>query len=380
MTTPGTTSTVLRPATLDDAAAALADTTGTVLISGAGTAADWAGRPDRCDLTLDTTALTGIITHNPGDMTVSVRAGTPLRVLNQELATHGQRVAFDAARVGFGATLGGLVATADAGPSALVHGSLRDLIIGSTVVLADGGVARSGGHVIKNVAGYDLSKLLHGCHGTLALVAEVILRLHPVPAAEATVRLSCALEEAAAATRTVLASPLESAAVEWCDGALLVRVTGAPSTVEARAGRLAELLGPPAETLAPDTAAAAWQRHRESVSGSGTGTAILRIGTRPSRLHGALAALVADLGGADVVAGLGTGVATLALPPGPETIDRAHQLVHQAGGTSMLRSRPPGCTAPAWGPPPSAIDVLRAVRTELDPRGRFGGGRFSPWM
>jgi glycolate oxidase FAD binding subunit len=91
-----------------------------------------------------------------------------------------------------------------------------------------------------------------------------------------------------------------------------------------------------------------------------------------------LVELVTDLGGAQVTAGLGTGVATLALPA--DTIERAHQLVHGAGGTSMLRSRPPGSTAPAWGPPPSAIDVLRAVRAELDPRGRFGAGRFSPWI
>ena len=137
---------------------------------------------------LDTTGLTGVITHNPGDMTVSVRAGTPLRTLAEELAPHGQHVAFDAARVADGATVGGLFATADSGPGALVYGSLRDLVIGVTVVLADGTVARSGGHVIKNVAGYDLAKLLHGSYGTLAVLAEVVLRLHPVPKASATRR------------------------------------------------------------------------------------------------------------------------------------------------------------------------------------------------
>ena len=100
-------------------------------------------------------------------MTVAVRAGTPLRELAEELAPHGQHVAFDAARVAEGATVGGLFATADSGPGALVHGSLRDLVIGVTMVLADGTVARSGGHVIKNVAGYDLAKLLHGSYGTL---------------------------------------------------------------------------------------------------------------------------------------------------------------------------------------------------------------------
>ena len=146
---------------------------------------------------LDTTGLSGVIQHNPGDMTVAVHAGTPLRELAAELAPHGQQVSFDAARVAAGATVGGLVATADSGPSALATGSLRDLVIGVTLVLADGTVARSGGHVIKNVAGYDLAKLLHGSFGTLGVLAEVVLRLHPVPKASATVAVDCPLADAA---------------------------------------------------------------------------------------------------------------------------------------------------------------------------------------
>jgi glycolate oxidase FAD binding subunit len=377
-----TTSTaVYSPTDLAEAAAALADTVGRVQIRGAGTARDWAGRPEPADLVLDTTAMTGVLTHNPGDMTVAVRAGTPLSELNEELASHGQRVALDAARVGLGATVGGLVATGDAGPSALVYGSLRDLVIGTTVVLADGTPAHSGGHVIKNVAGYDLSKLLHGCHGTLALIAEVVLRLHPLPAAEATVRLPCTLDGAAAAARAVLSSPLEPVALEWSDGTLVVRLAGNASTVAARAERLAALLGPPSEPLDAETAAAMWARHSALAAGTTTtGTARLRIGARPSRLPGLLAALVDELGAAGVTAGLGTGVATVTLPADRDTVERAHQLAHGAGGTSMLRSRPAGSAAPGWGPAPSAVGVLRAVHTALDPEGRLGAGRFSPWM
>ena len=88
-------------------------------MSGAGTAAGWAGTLGPVDAVLDLRALTGVITHNPGDMTVSVRAGTPLRELNAELAGHGQHVALDAARVADGATVGGLLSTGDAGPGAL---------------------------------------------------------------------------------------------------------------------------------------------------------------------------------------------------------------------------------------------------------------------
>jgi glycolate oxidase FAD binding subunit len=102
--------------------------------------------------------------------------------------------------------------------------------------------------------------------------------------------------------------------------------------------------------------------------------AVLRIGVRPSRLPALLDALPA----ATVTAGLGTGVATVALDPA--AVGEAHELVHAAGGTSVLRSRPQGADVPTWGPPPSAIAVLRAVKSELDPQGRFGPGRFDPWM
>lgn len=375
---------VARPADLAQACATLAGTTGRVQIRGAGTAPDWAGRPDPPDVLLDTTALTGVITHNPGDMTVSVRAGTLLRELNAQLAGHGQRVALDAARVELGATVGGLLATADSGPSSLVNGSLRDLVIGTTVVLANGTPTRSGGHVIKNVAGYDLAKLMHGCHGTLALIAEVVLRLHPVPAATSTVRLPGALPESLEPAGEVLRSPLEPVALEWCDEALLVRLAGGSSTIDARADRLAELLGSAACRLDASGQDRAWAEHADLVAGRGgrapEGGAVLRVGARPSRLPALLATLAREVTAVGITAGLATGVATMRLPADPDVVSRAHQLAHRVGASSMLRSRPADSTAPAWGPAPSAVAVLRAVRTELDPDGRFGAGRFAPWM
>jgi glycolate oxidase FAD binding subunit len=379
----------IRPTDLRSLRDAVLDTAGTVGIVGAGTAAGWAGRIAPVDTALDTTGLTGVVTHNPGDMTVSVRAGTPLRQLQEELAPHRQHVSFDAARVADGATVGGLVATGDAGPAALVHGSMRDLVIGVTLVLADGTMARSGGHVIKNVAGYDLAKLMHGSYGTLGVLAEIVLRLHPVPKRTATLAVHCSLDEAAAHAATVLGGPYEPAALEWIsDGTLLIRVEGTEEALDARLQRLRGVLGTgelldlphPEEGITParsDEGAARtadhWERHASLVRGDPT-LASLRIGVRPSRLPGLLTELPASF----VTAGLGTGVATVSLPV--EAVAEAHARVHAAGGTSVLRSRPPGADAPAWGPPPSAISVLRAVKAELDPQGRFGPGRFDPWM
>jgi glycolate oxidase FAD binding subunit len=464
------TATLINPTDLRGVRDAVLDSAGPLAVAGAGTAANWAGALGPTDAVLDLRALNGVITHNPGDMTVSVRAGTPLRDLNAELAGHGQHVALDAARVADGATVGGLLATGDAGPGALVHGSLRDLVIGVTLVLADGTVARSGGHVIKNVAGYDLAKLVHGAYGTLAVVAEVVLRLHPLPHAVATLVLPCPLEEAAEHAARILGGPYEPAALEWVSdpGALLVRVEGTEAALPDRVERLRELLGPAAtvaavspadgrhssrkpsddgaarqdlddmpagtdagagsapDATAPDVSAASgaaadpagpgtteagrlalsrnegdeqpparssatptddegppiddrlanpWDRHARLTRGT-LDDAVLRIGVRPSRLPGVLAALDAR----SVTAGLGTGVATVALPADPAVVAAAHTTVHAAGGTSVLRSRPVGFDGAAWGPPPSAIALLRAVKNELDPHGRFGPGRLAPWL
>lgn len=378
MSAPNTTTpSTVHPADLAEVRDAVLDTPGPLAVAGAGTAAGWAGRLRGVDTVLDITDLSGILTHNPGDMTVSVRAGTPLRTLHQELGTHGQHVSLDAARVADGATVGGLVATGDAGPAALIYGSMRDLVIGVTLVLADGTVARSGGHVIKNVAGYDLSKLVQGSYGTLAVIAEVVLRLHPVPRRTGTVALTCSLDEAFTQAQALLASPLEPVACEWISGdpgRLLVRLEGTPDALPARLVRLVELLG------GEEVDADAWDSHAALTRGpdsadgpGGAAGAVLRIGTRPARLPEVVGALPASA----ATVGLGTGVATVTLPV--SAVAAAHATVHAAGGTSTLRRRPADLDVPAWGPPPTALPMIAALKRGLDPDDRLGPGRFDPW-
>jgi glycolate oxidase FAD binding subunit len=377
--------TVLAPTDLRSAHEALADSAGAVRIAGAGTAADWAGTPQESAAVLDTTGMTGVLAYNPGDMTVSVRAGMPLRELQAELAGHGQRLAFDPARGARGATVGGLTATADSGPLALAYGSLRDLVIGVTMVLADGTVARNGGHVIKNVAGYDLAKLLHGSYGGLGLLAEVVLRLHPLPSSTRTVRLACALDAAAGHSAAVMASALEPVAVEWYgatpqDGALLVRLEGTDEGTRVRATTLAELLGTGATLLSDDEAATEWERHTTAVESRDTEGAVLRLGCRPSRLAGVLGELASGGGCSALTAGLATGIGTATLPAEAAAVDAAHRAVAAAGGGSVLRHRGTSSGLAAWGHAPSAVKVLAAVKKELDPQGRLGPGRFESWF
>ncbi|WP_433799409.1 FAD-binding oxidoreductase [Actinomycetospora sp. CA-084318] len=372
--------TSLSPGSLVELRDAVRDAPGPVVATGAGTAADWGGAVTADATAVSVGGLSGVIAHNPGDMTVSVGAGTPLSELQATLAESGQRVAFDAARVSRGATVGGLFATADAGPLALGFGSLRDLVIGVTVVLADGTVARSGGHVIKNVAGYDLAKLLHGAYGTFGVVAEIVLRLHPVPAATRTVALPVAdLAALPAAGRAVTDTPVEAGALEVVDGRLLALLEGTEAGVEGRAARLVDLLGGGAEVLSPADADAAWDAHRAAVDRRPDDAAVVRVGVAPTRLGDLLAGLV-DLGGTHVTAAPATGVATLSVPADPSVVETVHARVAALGGTSTLRARPAGAAVPAWGPAPTSAVVLRSVAAAFDPDQRLGRGRLAPWL
>ncbi|HEX2046463.1 MAG TPA: FAD-binding oxidoreductase [Acidimicrobiales bacterium] len=154
-----------------------------VRIRGGATKLAW-GRPGEPPaVELSTERLDRIVEHNEGDLTAVLQAGAPLARVQEALAEAGQTVALDPPLgEGDGATIGGVVATGDSGPLRNRYGAARDLILGVTVVLPDGTIAKAGGKVIKNVAGYDLAKLFTGSFGTLGLIVEVVMRLHPRPA------------------------------------------------------------------------------------------------------------------------------------------------------------------------------------------------------
>src|SRR5215467_11222063 len=174
---------ILEPATESQLAAALrlANESKLVVIPrGGGTKLGWGNPPSRAGLVLSTARLNRVTQHAWADLTVTVEAGCTTQTLQETLARHGQRLALDPLWPEK-ATVGGILSTNDSGALRLRFGALRDLIIGVTIALPDGTLASSGGKVVKNVAGYDLPKLVTGALGTLGVITRAVFRLHPIP-------------------------------------------------------------------------------------------------------------------------------------------------------------------------------------------------------
>jgi glycolate dehydrogenase FAD-binding subunit len=231
-----TAGTVLRPGTGAEVAAALkqaSDARQSLVIRGAGTKEGYGRIAARIDLILDMQRLNRILAHEHGDMTATIEAGASLRHVNVALALHGQMLPLDPPFADR-ATIGGLLATNDSGPLRHRYGTPRDLVIGVQLATTDGTLAKAGGQVVKNVAGYDLSKLITGSFGSLAAIVSATFKLAPRPAASKTMRFGVRDGEALSATvRTMMASQLEPVTFE-------VRAESAPDV--AQAFRLAVLV------------------------------------------------------------------------------------------------------------------------------------------
>ncbi|MDX3106634.1 FAD-binding oxidoreductase [Nonomuraea angiospora] len=211
--------------------------------AGGGTKLHWGAPPERCDVLIDLCCMNALIEHAAGDLVVRAQAGLTMDALAAALAEQGQELALDPPFKEH-TTVGGTLATATAGPRAFRYGTPRDLLIGITVVLPDGTVARSGGRVVKNVAGYDLGKLFTGSQGTLGVIAEATFRLHPLPAERRW--LVAATAPAGDVLLRLAASQAEPSAVEIdCpdgkEATVAVLVEGAAA--EQRALALREVLG-----------------------------------------------------------------------------------------------------------------------------------------
>ena len=356
-----------------------------VVARGAGTTLGWGGPPERLDVVLDTTGLRGVVEHAAGDLVVVVRAGTPVAELQSVVAAAGQQLALDPAYPG--ATVGGTLAVSAAGPRRLLFGTARDLLIGITFVRADGVVAKAGGKVVKNVAGYDFGKLLTGSYGTLGVITEAVFRLHPIPAARRFVTAVCPdPASAASAALAVLGSQVVPTAVELDthrDGTgVAVLVEGVAAGLAGRTDALLELLGRLGlDAHAADEAPAGFGELPFAADGTGlkltsslTGVGpVLAAARESATAHGV------DLGVRGSAAGVlhaGTGADT---DPAAVSavVDELRGLCAPYGGSVTVVTAPAAVRerVDLWGPVPG-LDLMRRVKAELDPGRLLSPGRF----
>jgi len=187
---------------------------------------------------LDMSPYAGIVAYEPKELVVTVRAGTRLADLEAELASQRQMLAFEPPRFGDAATIGGTVACAFSGPRRPYAGSARDFVLGTRIVNGKGEDLSFGGRVIKNVAGYDVSRLMAGALGTLGVITEISFKVLPLPAAEATLAFDLDEEDATRQVNLWAGQPLPLSATAWQDGKLRVRLSGAPTAIAAAKAKM----------------------------------------------------------------------------------------------------------------------------------------------
>jgi glycolate oxidase FAD binding subunit len=360
-----------------------------VIPRGGATKMDWGNPPRGGDLIISTRRLNRIVEHAWGDMTTTVEAGCTLAQLQQTLAEHGQRLALDPPWPDK-ATIGGILATNDSGALRIRFGSLRDLIIGITLALADGTLAKSGGKVVKNVAGYDLPKLATGSLGTLGIITQAIFRLHPIPRESRS--LSFATPDNAAMNALVLAildsqlvpTGVQVRAASSSPPEIDLRFEGTAAGCEAQVDQAVRLAAGCGQIEAPadvwNAPAALWGGAEPSVvckftllpASMGTFFDKVREVTERARLQWWL---VAQAVGAGLLHLGGDGAAA---DISPSAIAELRQGLEARGGSLVVLRGPSEMKSKldVWGSTGDALLVMKSIKAQFDPAGVLNPGRF----
>ena len=345
---------------------------------GGGTKFDW-GAECEPGAIISTKALAEVKEHNAPDMTAILGAGTPLAVAQEAFAQSDQMLALDPPLVGDAATIGGIIATNDSGPLRHRYRAARDLVLGMTVALSDGTLARSGSRVIKNVAGYDIAKLFAGSLGSLGLIVEVIVRLHPLPRRTVTV-VGQSSDPSAIHTGSfdLGHAPLEIEALDvaWAEGSgrVLARFGGvAPEGQSAGAQALLAKAG--LDVTETDEDAALWTSQRDAQR-AGDGEVSVKVSALPGNFEEVVKA-TQRLGGS-LVGRAGLGIYWLRAPSTTPLDDVRKELGPIARYSVLLDG--PGYVRAAsdvWGEPdPGALRLMKAVKSRFDPAGVCAPGLF----
>jgi glycolate oxidase FAD binding subunit len=351
-------------------------------MAGGRTKLGWGHVTPEPDVEISTERMGRILEHNAGDLTAVVQAGVTLNRAQEVFAEAGQMLALDPP-LGHkdSATIGGIVATADTGPLRHRYGAPRDLIVGVTVALSDGTLARSGGKVIKNVAGYDLAKLFSGSFGTLGMITELSLRLHPRPERTATAALDCEGPDTLQSASSALAhSPIEAMSLDvtWGGdgGGVMVRFGGAAP--EPRAEAAVGLLEEFGTARVIDDDAELWEGLRAGQRSEDG--AIVRVAGLPSEL--ARISRAADRRGGSLVGRGALGVLWAEFPGDDpqDLVGRIEELRHDLDPFPCVvldAGRGVREKIDVWGGnQDSSVELMRRIKARFDPQGLCNPGVF----
>jgi glycolate dehydrogenase FAD-binding subunit len=400
------------PGSIEEVAAVMAlasEVASPVTPWGGGTAASVGMPAGRAGIVIGLRRLSRLLEHEPGDLTATVEAGMTVEAFQTALGSRGQWLSLDPADADR-ATVGGVLATNACGPRRHLYGTARDVLIGVTVVTAEGSVVKGGGKVVKNVAGYDLPKLFIGSYGTLGVIVEATVKLRPLPEREELVSVRFdRLKDAGAAVKAVAASDLIPNAVELLDGAgasgagvaagsatlggvLVVGFDGVREQVDWQRAELARLTGPLGGREPRALDAAAWTRLTAAARAAfSTTAAVMTLAVLPSQVaeimeQGAGIARGRGLQSAWAAhAGVGVVRGALASEPAPKdpaalaaVLAEWREMARAGGGHANLEWAPLAIKSqiPVWDDPGAAGRIMERIKTQLDPRNILNPGRF----
>ena len=381
---------VVEPANQQEVAAVLKGATSAglrVLPRGGGSKMEW-GNPARgCDLVLSARRMNRVLEHAYGDMTATVEAGCSFQHLQETLSAHGQRVALDPLWP-HKATVGGILAVNDSGPLRARFGSLRDLIIGITLVLPDGTVAKSGGKVVKNVAGYDLPKLATGSLGTLGIITQAIFRLHPTPRQSCTLTFSSPdVKVVSQFALAIQASKLVPTGAQIRAGHSMsceidVRFEGTKAGCDCQTEQLLRIAS---GTTRVDSPSGAWSV-RETLWDWNSPAAVCKFTLLPTELQPFVEQLTIMSAQKQttwrlVAQAVGLGLLRLETPQADSLAGMLRTLrtgLESRGGSLSILTCSPRVKAKmdVWGSAGNALPLMRSTKAQFDPNGVLNPGRF----
>ncbi|MDQ0272322.1 FAD-binding oxidoreductase [Cytobacillus purgationiresistens] len=383
----------------------------TVNIMGAGTKRGYGGMNERADILLSLEKYTGIVEHHPGDMTITVKAGTPFQEIQDHLKAYSQRIALDPF-LPEQTTIGGLVSSNDSGPKRLGYGAARDAVIGLRMIYPDGTIIRSGGKVVKNVAGYDMNKLFIGSMGTIGVISEVTIKLRPITKAESTMIISFPISDMGSIKNLsvrVLDSTIEPVCFELINPELMERMTGEKSyslvmsfeDVEKSVSYQEEFIqglmkdGIKLRRLKGEESVQFWQSfyhllpNGNKVDSQFRSETVLKIGTINMNILSILkdCELIQDTNNVTIQAhgGLGHGIMNMYINGVAndvrDAIEKVRNIAQKHQGYAIIRHLPfeQRKQTDIWGPKPAAFFLFEGIKLKVDPnrilnRNRYIGG------